>query len=98
MPRVDDGALAQNYPLTLDRFHRWRSAGISVAGKPNWVFIKLFSHAFFEADQDAMIGEQMKRFMNEVLDHADTKQFQDSFRDRARSFQHGSGRSRRSTG
>jgi len=31
----------------------------------------LFSHAFFSADQDVMIGEQMKRFMNEVLDHAE---------------------------
>lgn len=71
VPRVDDGALAHNYPLTLDRFHRWRRARISVAGKPNWIFVKLFSHAFFEADQDAMIGEQMKRFMNEVLDYSE---------------------------
>jgi len=70
VPRIDDGALAHNYPLTLGRFDRWRGAGISVAGKPNWVFVKLFSHAFFEADQDAMIGEQLKRFMNEVLDNA----------------------------
>ncbi len=71
LPRIDDGALAQNYPLTLDRFHRWSGARISVAGKPDWIFVKLFSHAFFEADQDAMIGEQMKRFMNEVLDYTD---------------------------
>jgi hypothetical protein len=71
IPRLDDGALAHNYPLTLDRFHRWRGAGISVAGKPNWIFVKLFSHAFFEADQDAMIGEQMKRFLNEMMDYSE---------------------------
>ena len=75
VPRIDDGALAQNYPLTLDRFHRWRGARISVAGKPDWIFVKLFSHAFFKADQDAMIGEQMKRFMNEVLDDAERYDF-----------------------
>jgi hypothetical protein len=71
IPRIDDGALAQNYPLTLDRLHRWRSARIGVKGRPDWIFIKLYSHGFFEWDQDAMIGEQMKRFVNEVLEHAE---------------------------
>lgn len=70
IPRVDDGALAQNYPLTLERFQRWRGAHIGVAGRPEWVFIKLYSHGFFEWDQDAMIGEQMRRFMGEVLEFA----------------------------
>lgn len=79
VPRIDDGALAQNYPLTLDRFHRWRGARISVAGKPDWIFVKLFSHAFFEADQNAMIGEQMKRFLNEVLDDAERNDFKVHF-------------------
>lgn len=79
VPRIDDGALAQNYPLTRDRFDRWRGAGIRVAGKPNWVFVKLFSHAFFEADQDTMIGKQMKQFMNEVLDKAAAQNFKVHF-------------------
>jgi len=68
IPRVEDGALAQNYPLTIDRFKRWRSAGIGVKGRPDWTFIKLYSHGFFDWDQDLMIGEQMKRFMGEVLE------------------------------
>src|SRR6266496_5697473 len=32
VPRVDDGALAQNYSLSLDRLNRWRNAHISVEG------------------------------------------------------------------
>jgi hypothetical protein len=68
VPRVDDGALALNYPLSLHRFNRWRQARISVAGRPEWVFIKLYSHGFFDWDQDAMIGEKMRAFMNEVLE------------------------------
>lgn len=71
IPRVEDGALAENYPLSMDRFNHWRSAGIGVKGRPDWIFIKLFSHGFFGADQDAMIGEQMKRFMGEVLELAE---------------------------
>lgn len=68
IPRVEDGALAQNYPLSMNRLQRWLSAGIGVKNRPEWVFIKLYSHGFFEWDQDLMIGEQMKRFMLEVLE------------------------------
>ncbi len=68
IPRIEDGALAQNYPLSINRFNNWRSAGIGVAGRPDWIFVKLYSHGFFEWDQDAMIGEQMKKFMGDLLD------------------------------
>ena len=71
VPRIDDGALAKNYPLSIERFERWRSAGVSVAGRRNWIFVKLYSHGFFDWDQDAMIGAQMRRFMTEVLDVAE---------------------------
>ncbi|SRR6266545_389786 len=71
IPRIEDGALAQNYPLSLHRLDRWRSAHIGVIGRPEWIFIKLYSHGFFDWDQDAMIGEQMKRFMSEVIDLAE---------------------------
>src|SRR6185312_11930875 len=71
IPRLDDGALARNYALTLGRFNRWRGANIAIKGRPDWQFIKLYSHGFFEEDQDAMIGEQMKRFMNEVIEFGD---------------------------
>jgi hypothetical protein len=71
VPRVEDGALAQNYPLTMGRLNRWRSAGIGVKERPDWVFIKLYSHGFFDWDQDLMIGEQMKKFMSEVLEFAE---------------------------
>ena len=71
IPRIDDGALAQNYPLSLNRFASWRSARIGVIGRPDWHFIKLFSHGFFESDQDIMIGEQLKRLMGEVMELAE---------------------------
>jgi hypothetical protein len=71
IPRVEDGALAQNYPLSLERLDRWRGAGIGVKERPEWIFIKLYSHGFFDWDQDVMIGEQMKKFMSEVLETAE---------------------------
>lgn len=71
VPRIEDGALAANYPLCMNRFKGWHSAGIGVEGRPQWVFIKLYSHGFFEHDQDAMIGEQMKRFMGQLLEDSE---------------------------
>lgn len=71
IPRVEDGALAQNYPLSMERLDRWRGAGIGVKERPEWIFIKLYSHGFFDWDQDLMIGEQMKKFMSEVLETAE---------------------------
>jgi hypothetical protein len=56
--------------MDFKRFQRWFNARISVAGRPDWVFIKLHSHGFFDWDQDAMIGPTMRRFMSEVLEHS----------------------------
>jgi hypothetical protein len=39
MPRIEDGALAGNYPLSMHRFNGWRSAAIGVQGRPEWIFI-----------------------------------------------------------
>jgi len=72
IPRIDDGALAGNYPLRRDRFSRWQSAQIGVAGRSEWIFIKLYCHAFFEQDQDAMIGDEMRSFMTDILELGDT--------------------------
>lgn len=71
VPRVDDGALANNYPLKMARFERWQSAHIGVQGRPEWIFIKLHCHAFFEYDRDAMMGDELKRFMHEILDQSE---------------------------
>ena len=71
VPRLEDGVLAQNYPLSLDRFQRWRKANISVEGGPEWIFIKLYCHGFFDWDQDVMLGEQMRRFMGDLMDLAE---------------------------
>jgi hypothetical protein len=54
--------------LSRDRFSRWQGARIGIGGRSDWVFIKLYCHAFFEQDQDAMIGDEMRRFMTEILE------------------------------
>ena len=70
-PRIDDGALTARYPLTPERLRRWRSAGICVHGRPEWIFIKLYCHGFFTNDQAATIGEPARRYLQETLEWAD---------------------------
>jgi len=55
----------------MKRLARWRSAQISVVGRPDWIFIKLYSHGFFDTDQPAMIGDDMQHFLEGALEEAE---------------------------
>jgi len=68
--RLDGGALARNQPLDGSRFRRWLQAGISVEGRPEWIFVKLFCHGFFPQDQDYCIGEPLLRSLDSLLNTA----------------------------
>lgn len=71
VPRLDDGGLVHNQPMDIPRFERWRSANIIVRENPQWVFVKLYCHGFFDHDQSACIGEEARRFFSEVIEHGE---------------------------
>jgi hypothetical protein len=71
IPRLDDGVLAANYEPDLSRLKRWTNARIGVRGQPDWAFIKLYCHGFFTSDQDATIGQTIRRFWEQVLELAE---------------------------
>jgi hypothetical protein len=70
VPRLEDSSLGANYPPTLERLARWRRARVHVEGRPEWLFVKLFCHGFFAFDQPAVIGDVMRRFLEEALEAA----------------------------
>ena len=69
VPRIDDGALVASQPMDLARFNRWRRANITVQGRPDWIFVKLYCHGFFDHDQSASIGDDARRFFSEVIEN-----------------------------
>ncbi|HRH45794.1 MAG TPA: hypothetical protein PKY82_29400, partial [Pyrinomonadaceae bacterium] len=71
VPRLDDGALVHNQPMDIARFNRWISANVTVKGRPEWIFVKLYCHGFFDHDQDACIGEGAKRFFSEIIENGE---------------------------
>ena len=75
VPRVDDGVVTKSYPLDLHRLRCWRSAAVAVRGRPDWTFIKLHCHGFFQCDQAVTIGEPMRRFLEQILELSERSAF-----------------------
>jgi len=71
VPRIDDGCLTSSQPMNLARLDRWLSANITVKNRPEWVFVKLYCHGFFDRDQPTCIGEQAAKFFGEVIEHGE---------------------------
>jgi hypothetical protein len=71
LPKIDNGALTANYPLTQARLRSWQGARIGILGRPDWVFVKLYCHGFFDHDQPATIGDSMREFLEETLEFAE---------------------------
>ncbi len=71
VPRLEDGALVDNQPTDAARFRRWQSANITVKNRPEWVFVKLYCHGFFDYDQSACIGEKARRFFSEIIENGE---------------------------
>jgi hypothetical protein len=73
VPRLEDGGLVYNQPADLARFNRWLSANVTVSGRSDWVFVKLYCHGFFDYDQEACIGEGARRFFGEIIENGERR-------------------------
>jgi hypothetical protein len=65
-PYIENGAISDRTLPTLDRLERWESAGISVKGREDWVFIKLHCHGMDPDDRESMLGKPMREFLETV--------------------------------
>ena len=68
--RIENGALTGIRPPTLRRLALWKKAGITVAGRPDWIFIKLHTHGMAPADMDAMLGPPVQQFLKQLIEGA----------------------------
>jgi hypothetical protein len=66
VPSIENGALTTLCPPTMHRLGLWRGAGISVANRPDWIFIKLHCHGMDPRDEGAMLGAPLRRFLGEL--------------------------------
>ncbi|HJZ84552.1 MAG TPA: hypothetical protein VKN99_05240 [Polyangia bacterium] len=55
--RVENGALTAADPATPARVCTWVAQGIHVAGRPEWVFVKVHTHGAPETQAASLLGE-----------------------------------------
>ena len=70
---IDNAALTGSNPASVRRLQNWKRAGISVEGKPDWIFIKLHCHGMDPRHDDAMLGSPMRPFLRELVDGAEAR-------------------------
>jgi hypothetical protein len=61
-PRVENGCIQGNQPPTDARIPAWLRAGVRVAGRPDWFFVKLHTHGATESNQRVLLGEPTVEF------------------------------------
>ena len=67
LPRLENGEITATNPPTMDRLQLWKRAAITVAGRPDWLFIKLHCHGLDPREQAAMSGTLISDFIRDLL-------------------------------
>lgn len=67
---VENGSITKANPLTVSRLKLWKRAAVQVEGRPDWLFIKLHCHSMDPSQKEAVLGEPMRRFLEELVQGA----------------------------
>jgi|SRR5271165_734323 len=74
-PGIENASITKTNPLSVRRLRLWTNAAVRVHGRPDWLFIKLHAHSMEPAQKDVVVGEPMRRFLEELVQGApDRKQ------------------------
>jgi hypothetical protein len=68
LPTLENSALTAVNPPTIDRLHLWTRAGITVQGRPEWLFVKLHCHGMDPRDTQALLGNPIVAFLRDVAE------------------------------
>jgi hypothetical protein len=72
--KIENGAITGHSPMTLRRLGLWKKAGVRVAGRPDWLFIKLHCHSMDPTQKDAVVGDAFHKFLDELVRSAPARQ------------------------
>lgn len=62
LPRIENSDLTGANPPTAGRLRLWLDCQITVAGRPDWLFVKLHTHGAKPANSQMLLGEPMRAF------------------------------------
>ncbi len=69
VPRIENGDIHGSRAATFARFKMWLNSGVCVAGKPDWRFIKLYSHGCKNENINTLLGPSMQMFHQQLADY-----------------------------
>ena len=70
-PRIENGALTGNDPPSASRVHSWVRQNITVAGRPEWVFVKVHTHGAPESTAASLLGDGGRTLHRELQRYND---------------------------
>jgi hypothetical protein len=65
--KLDNAAVTLANPITMRRLDLWKRAQITVAGRPDWLFIKLHCHSMDPTQRDAVVGDRFSKFLSNLV-------------------------------
>ncbi len=71
--RIDNAALTGSNPPSLRRLDLWKRAAIAIKGRPDWLFIKLHCHGMDARDEEATVGDAVRKFVSELVSGAEQR-------------------------
>jgi hypothetical protein len=72
-PVLEGGSVTRMNPMSLKRLALWKRARIRVQGRPDWLFIKLHCHSMDPLQKDAVIGDPLRKFLEELVGGAEQR-------------------------
>jgi hypothetical protein len=70
--RLENGALTGDDPPTASRVRSWAAQNIHVAGRPEWVFVKVHTHGSIEKTSASLLGDGARAMHDELRAMHDT--------------------------
>src|SRR5262249_29496911 len=67
--RIESAALTARDPARPERIRTWVSERIHVAGRPEWVFVKVHTHGAPEDSARAFLGDAGRALFRELVEH-----------------------------
>ena len=70
---IENGSLTHVNPPSLSRLVLWRRAGITIQGRPDWIFIKLHTQGMDPLQTDTVLRGPMQSFLSELIRGAEER-------------------------
>jgi len=73
LPRIENGDLTGANPPRQDRMRIWTRLGVHVEGRPDWLFIKLYTHGGIPQNFEMLLGGPMREFHQHLAQNYSAK-------------------------